>query len=152
MIPRLAADFGCVTGLSDHTPGTSTAVAAVALGAAIIEKHFTISRADGGPDADFSLEPAELTQLVADCRHAWEAIGEAAYRRSADENANRQFRRSLYVIRDVASGDSLSDKDVRSIRPGYGLAPKYLPEVLGRRAKRSLTRGEPLAWEMLEIE
>ncbi|MGZ9200812.1 MAG: pseudaminic acid synthase [Caulobacteraceae bacterium] len=150
MIPRLAADYGCPVGLSDHTPGTAAAVAAVALGAVIVEKHFTLSRADGGPDAAFSLEPAELARLTADCRHAWEALGEADYRRGTTETANRQFRRSLYVVRDVSAGEALSDKDVRSIRPGFGLAPKLLPQVLGRRAARDLARGEPLSWEMLD--
>jgi pseudaminic acid synthase len=148
-IPRLAADFGCVSGLSDHTPGTSTAVAAIALGAAIIEKHFTLARADGGPDAAFSLEPEELKRLVQDCRNAWAALGDASLTRVADEEASRQFRRSLYVVRDVARGAPLTAADVRSIRPGFGLPPKHLPNVLGRPAVRDLTRGEPLAWEMI---
>lgn len=149
MIPRLAADFGCVAGLSDHTPGTAAAVAAVALGASIIEKHFTLARADGGPDAAFSLEPEELKRLVEDCRHAWEALGEAAYRRGGAESDNRQFRRSLYVVRDVAEGAVIGEADVRSIRPGHGLPPKALPAVLGRRAARDLRRGEPVDWDMV---
>jgi N-acetylneuraminate synthase len=149
MIARLTADFGCIAGLSDHTPGTAAAVAAVALGARIVEKHFTLARADGGPDAAFSLEPAELRRLVEDCRHAWEALGEAAYRRSETEAHNRQFRRSLYVVRDVPQGAVLTAADVRSIRPGYGLDPARLPEVLGRIAARALTRGEPVAMDML---
>ena len=149
MIPRLAADFGCVVGLSDHTPGTAAAVAAIALGAGLIEKHVTLARADGGPDAAFSLEPDELAALVADCRHAWEALGEAAYKRGPTETANRQFRRSLYVARDVAAGTVLTAQDVRSVRPGYGLATRHLPEVLGRRAARDLKRGERFGWEML---
>jgi N-acetylneuraminate synthase len=149
MVPRLAQDFGCVSGLSDHTPGTAAAVAAVALGACIIEKHFTLARADGGPDAAFSLEPAELKALTEDCRHAWEALGEARYARGETETANRQFRRSLYVVRDVAAGAVITADDVRSIRPGFGLAPKLLPEVIGRRAARDLTRGEPLQLDML---
>jgi pseudaminic acid synthase len=149
MIARLAADFGCVVGLSDHTPGTAAAVAAVALGARIIEKHFTLARADGGPDAAFSLEPAELKQLVDDCRAAFDALGVAAYSRSETEAHNRQFRRSLYVVRDVAAGQVLTQADVRSIRPGFGLAPARLPEVLGRKAARPLKRGEPFAMEMI---
>jgi N-acetylneuraminate synthase len=149
MVPRLAHDFGCVSGLSDHTPGTAAAVAAVALGACIIEKHFTLARADGGPDAAFSLVPAELKVLTEDCRHAWEALGEARYARGETETANRQFRRSLYVVRDVAAGAVITADDVRSIRPGFGLAPKLLPEVIGRRAARDLTRGEPLQLDML---
>jgi N-acetylneuraminate synthase len=150
MIPRLAADHGCVAGLSDHTPGTAAGVAAVALGACIIEKHVTLSRADGGPDAAFSLEPAELRALVEDCRHAWEALGAAEYRRGETESANRQFRRSLYVVRDVKAGEVIGEGDVRSIRPGFGLAPKSLPKVIGRRAARDLRRGEPVDWAMIE--
>ena len=150
MIARLAADFGCVAGLSDHTPGTSTAVAAVALGACIIEKHVTLARADGGPDAAFSLEPEELTRLVQDCRHAWEALGEATYARGGGEVANRQLRRSLYVVRDVPAGAALTAADVRSIRPGYGLEPACLPQVLGRAAVRDLKRGEPFAWDLVD--
>ena len=148
MIPRLEADYGCVVGLSDHTPGTAAAVASIALGARVIEKHFTLARADGGPDSAFSLEPAELKQLVDDCRHAFDALGAAAYSRSETEAHNRQFRRSLYVVRDVAAGAVLTRDDVRSIRPGYGLDPARLPEVLGRKAARALKRGEPFAIEM----
>lgn len=148
-IPRLSADFGCLAGLSDHTPGTAAAVAAIALGASVIEKHVTLARADGGPDSAFSLEPHELTALVTDCRHAFEALGAADYRRGTDETGNRQFRRSLYVVADVAAGTVLSPAHVRSIRPGFGLAPRHLPEVLGKRAARTLIRGEPLAWDML---
>ncbi len=150
MIPRLAEDFGCVAGLSDHTMGTAASVAAVSLGAAIIEKHFTLARADGGPDAAFSLEPAELAQLTRDCRAAWEALGRADYRRSATEESNRQFRRSLYVVRDVKRGAALTEKDVRSIRPGFGLEPRRLGEVLGRTARRDLAKGEPVALDMLD--
>ena len=150
MIPRLAADFDCPAGLSDHTLGTAAAVAAVALGACLIEKHVTLARADGGPDAAFSLEPEELARLVQDCRSAWEALGAADYRRGAEEAANRQFRRSLYVVRPVAQGSALTPDDVRSIRPGFGLEPKRLDEVLGRRARRDLARGEPLALDMLD--
>jgi N-acetylneuraminate synthase len=150
MIPHLAADYGCIAGLSDHTPGTAAAVAAVALGACIIEKHVTLSRADGGPDAAFSLEPDELRRLVEDCRHAWEALGTAEYRRGETESANRQFRRSLYVVRDVKAGEMIGEGDVRSIRPGFGLAPKALAKVIGRRAARDLKRGEPVDWGMVE--
>jgi N-acetylneuraminate synthase len=149
MVARLGHDFRCIAGLSDHTPGTAAAVTAVALGACIIEKHFTLDRSDGGPDAAFSLEPAELAALVGDCRHAWEALGEARYARGEAETANRQFRRSLYVVRDLARGTPITAEDVRSIRPGFGLSPKLLPQVIGRRAARDLKRGEPLQWEML---
>ena len=146
-IPHLADAFGVLAGLSDHSPGTACAVAAVALGACMIEKHFTLRRADGGPDAAFSLEPDEFKRLVEDCRAAWLALGQVDYERSAAERANLVFRRSLYVVEDVASGDELTEQNVRSIRPGYGLPPKHLPEVLGRRATHSLTRGEPLRWQ-----
>jgi len=149
MLPRLAADFGCLVGLSDHTPGTAASVAATALGAVLIEKHFTLARADGGPDSAFSLEPAELAQLVQDTRDAWAALGEAAYRRSTAEEGNRQFRRSLYVVQDVAAGTVLTTEHIRSIRPGFGLAPRHLTEVLGRPAARALARGEPVSWDML---
>ena len=150
MVQRLADDFDCVAGLSDHTPGTAAATAAVALGASIIEKHFTLSRADGGPDAAFSLEPDELAQLVRDCANAWSALGAADYRRGEVETGNRQFRRSLYVVRDVARGSVVTADDVRSIRPGFGLEPKHLPQVLGRVARRNLQRGEPFAADMVD--
>jgi N-acetylneuraminate synthase len=145
-IGDLARSFDVVAGLSDHTPGTACAVAAVALGANVIEKHFTLRRADGGPDAAFSLEPDEFRRLVEDCRNAWLSIGSVDYSRSDEEVGNRMFRRSLYVVADVAAGEELTRKNIRSIRPGFGLPPKHLPDVLGRRASRPLKRGEPLAW------
>jgi N-acetylneuraminate synthase len=145
-IPDLAETFDVVAGLSDHTLGTACAVAAVALGACVIEKHFTLRRADGGPDAAFSLEPNEFKRLVEDCRAAWLSLGRVDYQRSEAERANVVFRRSLYVIEDVACGAELTQRNVRSIRPGYGLPPKHLREVLGRRAARDIKRGEPLAW------
>ena len=148
-IPRLAADFGCVAGLSDHTPGTVAAVVAVALGAAVIEKHVTLDRADGGPDSSFSLEPGELAQLVRDCRDAHATLGEAGYARGMEESANRTYRRSLYVVADVARGACLGPEHIRSIRPGFGLPPSELDAVLGRPATRALKRGEPLAWDMV---
>ena len=140
---------GAVIGLSDHTLGTVASTAAIALGASIIEKHVTLSRADGGADAAFSLEPAELRRLVEDCRAAWEALGSADYGLKGSEKGNLVFRRSLYVVHDVAAGELLTESNVRSIRPGFGMAPKHLPEVLGRRAARALRRGEPLAADML---
>jgi N-acetylneuraminate synthase len=149
-MPHMAQAFGAVAGLSDHTPGTAVSVAAVALGACVIEKHFTLARADGGPDAAFSLEPDELTRLVADCRAAWEALGEVSYAVKPSERGNLAFRRSLFVVRPVAAGEPLTAENVRSIRPGHGLAPKHLPAVLGRSARRPLERGEPLSWEMID--
>lgn len=145
----LARRFDVVAGLSDHTPGIAVSIAAAALGASLIEKHVTLRRADGGPDAAFSLEPEELKALVAGCREAFAAVGEAGYERKPSEQGNIIFRRSLYVVEDVAAGTELTDKNVRSIRPGFGLAPKFLPEILGKRAARALTRGTPLAWDMV---
>jgi len=151
-VPDLAARFGVVVGLSDHTPGTAASVAAVALGASIIEKHFTLARSDGGPDAAFSLEPAEFTALVRDCKAAWAALGRPHYDALGSEAAAAGHRRSLYVVADVAPGETLSKANVRSIRPGFGLAPKHLPRVLGRKASRTLRRGERLAWDMMTDE
>ena len=148
-VPMLAERFGVVGGLSDHTMGTAASVAAVALGACLIEKHFTLARADGGPDADFSLEPAEFSALVRDCKDAWSAVGTAGFERAGVEVGNIKFRRSLYVTADVKAGEALTPANVRSVRPGHGLPPKVLPEVLGRRAARDLSYGEPLAWDML---
>ncbi|HEY2658500.1 MAG TPA: pseudaminic acid synthase [Caulobacteraceae bacterium] len=151
---RTMADLGAAhathVGLSDHSMGTAVSVAAVALGACVIEKHFTLARADGGPDSAFSLEPDELARLVTDCRSAWEALGGIHYEEVEAEKASREHRRSLYVVADVAAGEPLTDANVRSIRPGFGLAPKHLFEVLGRKAARDLKRGEPLAWELVE--
>lgn len=149
-IPHLAAAFGCVGGLSDHTPGSAAAVASIALGGAIVEKHFTLSRADGGPDAAFSLEPHEFKQLVTDCKNAWRAIGRVNYDLLGSERGSKLFRRSLYAVRGIAKGDKLTPECVRSIRPGCGLAPKFLPKVLGRRAVRDIAYGEPISWAMIE--
>ena len=145
-IPHLGAAFGCVAGLSDHTPGVTAAIAAVALGAAIIEKHVTLSRADGGPDAGFSLEPAEFAALVSGCRDAWSALGRIEYETLGVEAGNLEFRRSLCVVQPVKAGEILTGANVRSIRPGHGLPPKHLPTILGRRARRDLAVGEPLGW------
>ncbi|TCO71632.1 pseudaminic acid synthase [Rhodovulum euryhalinum] len=148
-IEALTRAFGLPVGLSDHTLGSAVAVAAIARGACIVEKHLTLRRADGGPDAEFSLEPDEFRRLVEDCRMAHAALGPARHDRQGIGGANAQFRRSLYVVADVAAGEVLTEAHVRSIRPGLGLAPKHLPKVLGQRAARALTRGEPLDWSML---
>lgn len=145
-VPDLAERFGVVTGLSDHTFGSAVAVASIALGGCVVEKHFTLARADGGPDSAFSLEPDEFKSLVDDCKRAWRALGTATYDLQGCERGSLAFRRSLYVVRDIAAGEELTKENVRSIRPGYGLAPKHLPEVLGRHAARDLKRGEPLDW------
>jgi N-acetylneuraminate synthase len=146
-VPDLAERFGVVSGLSDHTFGSAVAVASIALGGCVVEKHFTLRRADGGPDAAFSLEPDEFRTLVEDCKRAWRALGEATYDLQGCERGSLVFRRSIYVVRDVAAGEELTGDNIRSIRPGYGLPPKHLPEVLGKRAARDLKRGEPLDWE-----
>ena len=148
-MPDLAAAHGSLVGLSDHTMGTAVAVAAVALGACVIEKHFTLARADGGVDSAFSLEPDELARLVADCRDAWSALGSVHYEEVEAEAAGRDHRRSLYVVADVKKGETLPPENVRSIRPGHGMAPKHLYEVLFKPAARDLKRGEPLAWDQI---
>ena len=148
-LPHLAQTFDVIPGLSDHSPGTVVSVAAVALGACFIEKHFTLQRADGGPDAAFSLEPAELEVLVRDCRQAWEALGRIDYDRKPSESQNLVFRRSLYAVADIAAGETFSAGNVRSIRPGYGLPPRVLPDILGRTASRVIERGTPLEWTMV---
>lgn len=148
-IPHLAEAFGVPTGLSDHSEGIAVPVAAAALGAVAIEKHFTLSRADGGVDAAFSLEPAEFRAMADAVRAAWKALGRVNYALVPSEAGGRDYRRSLYVTADVPAGAVLDATNVRSIRPGFGLPAKHLPAVLGRRAARSLRRGEPLAWDML---
>lgn len=148
-IPHLASAFDCVAGLSDHTPGTAASVAAVALGAGFIEKHFCMSRAEGGVDSAFSLEPAELRALVDDCRNAAAAIGRSGFVRSEAERSNAQFRRSLYAVAPIAAGEAFTPANVRSIRPGFGLAPKHIDAVIGAYATRDIAYGEPLDWSMV---
>jgi pseudaminic acid synthase len=149
MIGRLANRFECPVGLSDHTLGTDVAVAAVALGACLIEKHVTLARSDGGPDAGFSLEPDELARLVEGVRTAHAALGSADYGFADSEQANVTFRRSLYAVRDIAAGEPLTEANVRSIRPGHGLPPKRLPDILGRRAACAIARGTPLSENLI---
>jgi pseudaminic acid synthase len=149
-LAHLAESFGVVVGLSDHTLGTAVSIAAVALGASVIEKHVTLRRADGGPDAAFSLEPDELQLLVQSCRTAHLALGHVSYDREPSERENAIFRRSLYAVADIARGERLTAENVRSIRPGFGLPPKELPNVLGRVAQAPIKRGTPLDWKLLE--
>ncbi|TMQ16150.1 MAG: pseudaminic acid synthase [Deltaproteobacteria bacterium] len=137
-----------VIGISDHSPGVVVPIAAVARGAAIIEKHLTLARTDGGPDAGFSLEPAEMAEVVRGARLAWSALGDGSARRPAAEAGSRRFRRSLYAVDDIAPGEELTRGNVRSIRPGFGLPPRALPAVLGKRARVAIQRGTPLAWEL----
>ncbi|WP_115719222.1 pseudaminic acid synthase [Gallaecimonas mangrovi] len=146
----LAERFDVTVGLSDHTLGTVTASTAVALGASIIEKHFILSRQDDSPDAAFSLEPAEMTQLVNDCLGAWQALGTGEDKRSEGEKANMRFRRSLYFATDIKAGEVVTAAQIRRIRPGYGLAPKYLQEVVGRKAKENISAGTAVAWHLLD--
>ena len=148
-VADMAARFGCPIGLSDHTPGTAASVAAVSVGACAVEKHFTLARADGGPDAAFSLEPAEFKALVDDTKNAWASLGRAHYDVLGAEQGSLLFRRSLYVTADVPAGAVLTRDNVRSVRPGNGLPPADLDKILGRPAARALTRGEPLAWDMV---
>lgn len=148
-LPDLAARFEVPVGLSDHSPGSAVPVAAIALGASIIEKHITLSRADGGPDAPFSLEPDEFTRLVQDVRAAERALGRVSYEASEKEAASRVFRRSLFAVADIAAGDPLTLENIRSIRPAHGLPPSALPQILGRRAKVAITRGTPLDWSLI---
>lgn len=148
-VADMAARFGCPVGLSDHTPGTAASVAAVSVGACAVEKHFTLARSDGGPDAAFSLEPVEFKALVDDCKNAWAALGRAHYDTLGSEQASLLFRRSLYVTADVKAGEPLTRANVRSVRPGNGLPPADLDKVLAGKAARDLTRGEPLDWSMV---
>ncbi|MBI3529701.1 MAG: pseudaminic acid synthase [Betaproteobacteria bacterium] len=148
-IPHMRELFQCQVGLSDHTMGTGVAVAAVALGATVIEKHFTLSRADGGVDSAFSLEPAEFATLVADTEQAWQALGRVSYGPTEAERESLKFRRSLYVTADISTGGLFDTSNVRAIRPGFGLPPKHLETFLGRRAARDIKRGTPLTWDML---
>lgn len=148
-IPDMQARYGALVGLSDHTLDNTTAIASVAMGACVIEKHFTLDRKGGGPDDSFSLEPADVVALCRDVRIAWQAMGSVDYGRKASERANVQFRRSLYVVRDVAAGEVFTNDNVKSVRPGMGLAPKLLDQVLGKRASRAVERGTPLAWDLV---
>jgi pseudaminic acid synthase len=147
---QLAEDFEVAVGLSDHTYGTVVSVAATALGACFIEKHFTLSRADGGPDADFSLEPAELLALTTDCRAAWLARGEVNYGAAGSEKGSVEFRRSLYAVKDIAAGEVFTETNTRSIRPGYGLKPVHLYEIIGSKAVVDIKRGTPMQWSLIE--
>jgi len=142
--------FGLVTGLSDHTLDNVTATCSVALGAALIEKHFTLDRNGGGPDDSFSLEPADLSALVRDARTAWEALGSVSYARKSSEQGNAQFRRSLYAVKPIAAGELFTAENVRSIRPGFGLAPRHLDSLLGRPSPVSFEWGEPITERALD--
>ena len=149
-MPELARRFGTVPGLSDHTLGTTASVAAVALGACLIEKHFTLNRANKGPDSEFSLEPSDLTRLCTDARDAWLALGKAGFERQQAEAGSKVFRRSVYFVRNLLAGAVVIPEDIRRIRPGMGLAPKYFDELIGKRLKVAVTRGQATNWDLFE--
>ena len=147
-IPHMRELFGCEVGLSDHTMGVGVSVASVALGATVIEKHFTLNRADGGVDSSFSMEPAEMAQLVVETERAWQSLGQVSYGATDAEQKSVIFRRSLYVVKDLQAGDVLSRDNVRAIRPGLGLPTKYIEQVLGKVVKHAVSRGTALGWDM----
>lgn len=149
-IPHLRELFGCEVGLSDHSMGVGVSVAAVALGATVIEKHFTLDRSAGGVDASFSLEPSEMASLVVETERAWQAMGQVHYGVTEAERKSLVYRRSLYVTADMAAGEAFSRDNLRAIRPGLGLPPKHIDAVLGRRARAPIKRGTPLDWSLLE--
>jgi pseudaminic acid synthase len=148
-IPHLRDLFGCNVGLSDHTMGVGVAVASVALGASLIEKHFTLRRADGGVDSVFSLEPEELRALVVETERAWRSLGQVSYGPNESEATSLKYRRSLYIVHDLGAGDVLTAENVRAIRPGLGLPPKWLDHVIGKKVSRRVTRGTPLTFDLL---
>jgi pseudaminic acid synthase len=148
-IPHMKELFRCEVGLSDHTMGVGVSVASVALGASVIEKHFTLNRADGGVDSAFSMEPAEMQQLVVESGRAWEALGEVSYGATEAEKKSLVFRRSLYIVEDLKAGDAITKDNVRAIRPGLGLQTKYAELIIGRRLRCDARRGTPVAWTLL---
>jgi N-acetylneuraminate synthase len=141
--------FGCEVGISDHTMGCGAAVAAVALGATVIEKHFTLSRAEGGVDAAFSLEPAEMALLRTETERAWQSLGQVCFGGSQAEQASKRFRRSLYIVADMVEGERLTPDKLRAIRPGHGLPPKHLEELLGQTVRRAVRKGTPMSWDLI---
>jgi pseudaminic acid synthase len=148
-IPHMRELFGCEVGLSDHTLGLGVAVASVALGASVIEKHFTLRRADGGVDSAFSLELEELSALVLETERAWKALGEVNYGITDEERSSSIFRRSIYIVKTMKKGDILTEENLRAIRPGLGLSPKYFETLLGKSVSRDVKMGTPVSWELL---
>ncbi len=148
-IPHMRALFGCEVGLSDHTMGVGVSVASIALGATVVEKHFTLSRADGGVDSSFSMEPAEMSSLVVETERAWQALGSVSYGATAAEEKSKVFRRSLYVAEDMKAGDTLTPANLRAIRPGLGLPPKFKEIVMGKAVKVDIKKGTALSWDLL---
>ncbi len=148
-IPHLKEMYGCEIGLSDHTMGTGVPCAAVAMGASLVEKHFCLSRAEGGVDSAFSLEPEELKALVIETERAWQSIGQVQYGVQASELKSVDFKRSIYVVSNIERGEVFTEKNTRIIRPGDGLQPKYWDEIIGKKANKSIARGTPLTWDLL---
>ena len=148
-IPDMIDRFGLVTGLSDHTLDNTTAIASVVLGASLIEKHFTLDRKGGGPDDSFSLEPADLHALCRDSKTAWKALGEVNYGRKSSEQGNVQFRRSLYFVKPLKAGETITVDCVRSVRPGFGIAPKFLDRVVGSCVRTDIEANTPVTWDRL---
>lgn len=148
-LPDMAKRFGVLTGLSDHTIDNTTAIAAVVLGACLIEKHVTLDRNGGGPDDSFSLEPKELAQLCRDSKTAWEALGQVNYERKESEKGNVKFRRSLYAVEDIQAGEIFTSENMRSIRPGFGLPPKYYEQVIGKIANKNIKKGTPMTFDLI---
>ncbi len=147
-IANMRETFGCAIGLSDHTMGVGVSVASVAMGACLIEKHFTLARADGGVDSAFSMEPQELAQLRVECDRAWQSVGQITYGGTKAEEASKQFRRSLYIAQDLKKGDALTVENLRAVRPGFGLPPQFLQILLGKNIARDLPAGTPADWSM----
>jgi pseudaminic acid synthase len=150
IIPDMAQRFNLVIGLSDHTMGNATAITSIAMGASIIEKHFTLDRNGGGPDDSFSLEPEELKRLCEDSKIAWESLGKVSYERKKSEKGNVLFRRSLYVVKDIKAGETITNENVKSIRPGFGMPPKFFAQIIGRVTLRDIDRGSPLSMKDLK--
>jgi len=148
-IPHLRELFNCEVGLSDHTMGLGVSVAAVALGATVIEKHFTLSRADGGVDSTFSLEPHEMESLIKETKRAWQSLGNITYGPTEQELKSLVYRRSLYIVHDLNKGDILSKDNLRAIRPGYGLEPKYYDILVGRSIVKDVKKGTPMSWNLI---
>ena len=148
-IPHLRATFGCEVGLSDHTLGVGTAVAAVALGGTVVEKHFTLRRADGGVDSAFSLEPAELAALVQETNRAWQSLGQVSYGPTPAETKSLIYRRSIYIAKDIKAGEILTPANLRCVRPGRGLPPKHYETLLGRRVNQDVRKGTPMEWHFV---
>jgi N-acetylneuraminate synthase len=148
-IPHMREMFGCEIGLSDHSMGTGVSVASVAMGATVIEKHFTLNRSDGGIDSAFSMEPSEMKSLVEESERAWQSVGTVSYGPGEKEIQSRQYRRSLYIVEDIKAGEVITEKNMRAIRPGLGLPTKYLDVVLGKKVVRDVTRGPAVCWDLL---